>query len=68
MRALGLDVGDATVGIAVSDLLGLTAQGVETIRRKTLKDDIARIRELMEQYETHRLVFGYPKNMNGTEV
>ena len=67
MRALGLDVGDATVGIAVSDLLGLTAQGVETIRRKTLKDDIARIRELMEQYETHRLVVGYPKNMNGTE-
>lgn len=67
MRALGLDVGDATVGIAVSDLLGLTAQGVETIRRKTLEDDIARIKELMTQYETHRLVVGYPKNMNGTE-
>lgn len=66
-RVIGLDIGDRTIGIAVSDLLGLTAQGVETIRRKKLADDIARLGELMEQYETHELVSGYPKNMNGTE-
>lgn len=66
-RVIGLDIGDRTIGIAVSDLLGLTAQGVETIRRKKLADDIARLGELMEQYETRELVSGYPKNMNGTE-
>lgn len=66
-RIIGLDIGDRTIGIAVSDLLGLTAQGVETIRRKKLADDIARLGELMEQYETRELVSGYPKNMNGTE-
>lgn len=66
-RYLGLDIGDRTIGIAVSDSLGLTAQGVETIRRKSLEKDLARLGELMEQYETHSLVSGYPKNMNGTE-
>ena len=66
-RYLGLDVGDRTIGIAVSDPLGLTAQGVETIRRKNLEKDLARLGELMEQYETRSLVSGYPKNMNGTE-
>lgn len=66
-RVIGLDIGDRTIGIAVSDLLGLTAQGVETIRRKKLADDIARLGELMEQYKTRELVSGYPKNMNGTE-
>lgn len=67
MRALGLDAGDRTIGVAVSDLLGLTAQGVETIRRTTLEADLARIQELMSQYETKILIMGYPKNMNGTE-
>lgn len=66
-RALGLDAGDCTIGVAVSDLLGLTAQGVETIRRTTLEKDIARLQELMSQYETKTLIMGYPKNMNGTE-
>ncbi len=66
-RYLSLDVGDATVGIAVSDLLGMTAQGVETIRRKSLVDDLARLKELMDQYETRSLVLGLPKNMNGTQ-
>jgi putative Holliday junction resolvase len=64
---MSLDIGDRTIGIAVSDLLGLTAQGVETIRRKSLKDDLQRLGELMEQYETKSLVSGLPKNMNGTE-
>ncbi|MCI6158979.1 MAG: Holliday junction resolvase RuvX [Selenomonadaceae bacterium] len=66
-RYLGLDIGDRTIGIAVSDLLGLTAQGVETIHRKSLDDDLNRLGELMEQYETRSLVSGLPKNMNGTE-
>ena len=66
-RALGLDAGDRTIGVAVSDLLGLTAQGVETIRRTTLEKDIARLQELMSQYETKTLIMGYPKNMNGNE-
>ena len=66
-RYLGLDIGDRTIGVAVSDFLGLTAQGVETIRRKNLASDIARLGELMQQYETRELVSGYPKNMNGSE-
>ena len=64
---MGLDIGDRTIGIAASDLLGLTAQGVETIRRTDMESDIRRLGELMEQYETKSLVSGYPKNMNGTE-
>ena len=66
-RYLGLDVGDRTIGIAVSDLLGLTAQGVETIRRTSLEKDLDCLGELMQQYETSALVSGLPKNMNGTE-
>lgn len=66
-RYMSLDIGDRTIGIAVSDLLGLTAQGVETIRRKTMEDDLKRLGELMAQYETHSLVSGLPKNMDGTE-
>ena len=66
-RSVGLDRGDRTIGIAASDLLGLTAQGVETIRRTDMESDIRRLGELMEQYETKSLVSGYPKNMNGTE-
>lgn len=66
-RALGLDVGDRTIGIAVSDLLGMTAQGVETIRRSSMDEDMSRLKELMAQYETKKLIVGYPRNMNGTE-
>ncbi len=66
-RYLALDVGDRTIGIAVSDMLGITAQGVETIRRKSLADDISRLVELMKTYETSSLVLGWPKNMDGTE-
>ena len=67
MRKIGLDVGDRTIGIAVSDALGLTAQGVETIRRTSLKDDLARLKTLMDEYDTTSLVIGLPKNMDGTE-
>lgn len=64
---MSLDIGNRTIGIAVSDLLGLTAQGVETIHRKAMEDDLKRLGELMAQYETHSLVSGLPKNMDGTE-
>ncbi len=66
-RILGLDVGDRTIGIAASDLLLMTAQGVETIRRTTLEADLDRLAELAETYDADRFVVGFPRNMNGTE-
>ena len=66
-RVLALDVGDRTIGVAASDALGLTAQGVETIRRKSWDKDFARLKELMELYETETFIVGLPKNMNGTQ-
>ena len=66
-RVLALDVGDRTIGVAASDALGLTAQGVETIRRKSWDKDFARLKELMELYETDMFIVGLPKNMNGTQ-
>lgn len=69
MRIMGLDYGSKTVGVAVSDLLGLTAQGVEIIQRKSenkLRQTLARIEELIQQYEVEKLVLGLPKNMNNT--
>lgn len=66
MRIMGLDVGDKTIGVAVSDELLFTAQGVETIRRKSFMQDLKRLQELMTQYETNILVVGLPKNMDGT--
>ena len=64
MRALALDIGDRTIGIAVSDLLGITAQGVETIRRTSSKDDLKRLGELVAQFEADTFVIGLPKNMD----
>lgn len=69
MRVLGLDYGSKTVGVAVSDPLCLTAQGVETIWRKQenkLRQTLARIEELISEYQVERIVLGYPKNMNNT--
>ncbi len=70
MRILGLDFGGHTVGVAVSDSLGITAQGVEIIRRKSpgkLRQTLARIESLVSSYGVVKIVLGYPKNMNGTE-
>jgi putative Holliday junction resolvase len=70
MRILGLDFGSKTVGVAVSDELLITAQGVEIIRRKSptkLRQTLARIEELVGGYSVDRIVLGYPKNMNNTE-
>ena len=66
-RYMSLDIGDATIGVAVSDLLGLTAQGVETIRRRDLSDDLNRLGVLIQEYEADALVAGLPKHMNGHE-
>ncbi|MBR4152816.1 MAG: Holliday junction resolvase RuvX [Selenomonadaceae bacterium] len=67
MRALALDIGDKTIGIAASDLLGITAQGVETIRRTSDKNDLKRLGELVAQFEATTFVIGLPKNMDGSE-
>lgn len=66
MRKMSLDVGTRTIGIAVSDLMGMIASGVETIRRTNEEHDYARIAELIKEHEVDTLVVGYPKNMNGT--
>ncbi len=70
MRILGLDYGSKTVGVAVSDELLLIAHGVEIIRRKSsskLRQTLARIEELVAEYNVEKIVLGYPKNMNNTE-
>ena len=67
MRIMGLDYGSKTVGVAVSDPLGLTAQGIETICRKEenkLRKTLARIEELVKEYEVEKIVLGLPKHMN----
>lgn len=65
-RAMGIDYGDVRIGIAVSDLMGWTAQGVETIHRKNEEADIGRIGELIREYDVDTIVLGFPKNMNNT--
>ena len=69
MRIMGLDYGSKTIGVAVSDPMGLTAQGVETITREEenkLRKSLRRIEELVEQYQVEEIVLGFPKNMNNT--
>ncbi len=69
MRIMGLDFGSKTVGVAISDPLLITAQGIEIIRRKEenkLRQTLARIEELIAEYEVTEIVLGFPKNMNDT--
>ncbi|CRZ33817.1 putative Holliday junction resolvase [Herbinix hemicellulosilytica] len=69
MRIMGLDYGSVTVGVAISDPLLLTAQGIEVIQRKQenkLRRTLARIEELIKEYEVTKIVVGYPKNMNNS--
>ncbi len=66
-RYLGLDVGSATIGVSVSDPFGWTAQGVETIRRKSREADFVRLAELIRQYGAETFVIGMPLNMDGTK-
>lgn len=65
-RILGLDVGTKRIGVAVSDPLGFTAQGVTTIERIGMKKDMVAIEELLEKYQVQKVVVGLPKNMNNT--
>ena len=65
-RIMGLDVGDKTIGVAVSDLMGLTAQGVKTIKRVGNKKDIEALKEIIKERQVNKIVSGLPKNMNGT--
>ena len=70
MRILGLDFGSKTVGVAVSDELLLTAQGLEIVRRQSpnkLRQTLVRIQEIVTEYQVDRIVLGFPKNMNNTE-
>ncbi len=70
MRIMGLDYGSKTVGVAISDALGYTAQGIETIeiaQAGKLRKTFARLEQLIDQYKVDTIVLGYPKNMNNTE-
>ena len=66
MRIMGLDVGDRTIGVSISDALLITAQGKETIIRQSIKQDIDRLIDLINEYEVTTIVAGMPYNMNGT--
>ena len=65
-RIMGLDIGDKTIGVAVGDLMVLTAQGVKTIRRERKKKDIEELKEIIKERQVNKIVSGLPKNMNGT--
>ena len=65
-RSLGLDVGDKTIGVAVSDGLGLTAQGVEVIARKNIKLDLQRLKELIDTLSVQQVIVGLPRSLNNT--
>lgn len=65
-RIMGLDVGTKTIGVAVSDELGLTAQGVKTIYRKSIDYDMAELSLLIADYQVEEIMIGLPLNMNGT--
>ena len=63
---MGLDVGSRTIGVAVSDELGLTAQPLKTIRRKSKREDVMALKEIIAEFEIAKIVVGLPKNMDGT--
>lgn len=65
-RLLGLDIGNKTIGVSVSDPLGITAQGVTTIIRASKAEDVEALRALIDEYDVEKLIVGLPKNMNNT--
>ena len=70
MRIMGLDFGSKTVGVALSDPLLITAQGLETVRRESpnkLRKTYARLEQIIKEYDVQKIVLGLPKNMNNTE-
>jgi len=66
MRILGLDIGSKTIGVAISDPLGWTAQGITTIRRVKKEQDLDEIKKICKEYSVETIVIGLPKNMNGS--
>jgi putative Holliday junction resolvase len=66
-RVLGLDVGSKTIGLAVSDPLGITAQGLQTLRRQNKRLDFGQLEKVIREYEVAEIVVGYPLRMSGTE-
>ncbi len=66
MRIMGLDIGSKTIGVAVCDPLGITAQGIKTIRRENIKKDITEIVALIEEYGVEKIVAGYPRKLDNT--
>lgn len=66
MRILGLDIGDKTIGIALSDPLLITAQGITTIKRTNIGNDILELKKICDEYKVEEFLVGFPKNMNGT--
>lgn len=66
MRIMGLDIGSRTIGVAVSDELGITAQGLKTIRRTSREADFDEITKIINEFQIGKIVVGLPKNMNGT--
>lgn len=65
-RIMGLDVGDKTIGVAISDLLQMTAQGITTIKRESKEKDYSALEAIIKEYNIKKIVVGLPKNMNGT--
>ena len=65
-RIMGLDIGDRTIGVAVSDLLGITAQGVQTIKRRNFQWDLQQLEKVIKKHGVGKIIVGLPKNMNGT--
>ena len=63
---MGLDIGSHTIGMAISDELGITAQGLKTLRRKSMEEDLREIAAIIDQFGINKIVVGLPKNMNGT--
>ena len=66
MRILGLDLGSHTIGVAVSDEMGIIAQGLKTIKRRTKEEDLREIAEIVDQFKVSKIVVGLPKNMDGS--
>ena len=67
MRILGIDYGDARVGVAVSDLLGITSQGVKTIKNTGKNKLLSELSQIISEYKPEKIVIGLPKNMDGTQ-
>jgi len=66
MRMMGLDIGTRTIGIAISDELGITAQGIKTLKMKSMEEDFKELAAIIRQFEIGKIIVGLPKNMDGT--